>query len=128
MPNERRISARVQKRACSPLRRALALMLCVLFIGTAQAATERVPRVALVTFGAGQLYWELFGHDAILVDDPTADERTVYNYGVFDFEQKNFLLNFARGYMQYRLLGEPLESDLERYAAEGRSVTVQMLN
>lgn len=93
-----------------------------------QTATPSAPRVALVTFGPGRLYWERFGHDAILVNDPDADEPTVYNYGVFDFQQKNFLLNFARGHMQYRLMGEPLETDLETYAVEGRSVTVQMLN
>jgi Domain of unknown function (DUF4105) len=84
--------------------------------------------VALVTFGPGPIYWERFGHDAFIVSDPAAGEPIVYNYGVFDFQQKNFLVNFARGHMQYRLIAEPLDEDLAAYAAEGRSVTVQMLN
>lgn len=104
-------------------------MLAVLLIGTTQAVlASAAPQVALVTFGSGGLYWERFGHDALIVNDPDADESIVYNYGVFDFQQKNFLLNFARGRMQYRLIGEPLEEDLTTYAAEGRSVTVQVLN
>jgi hypothetical protein len=87
-----------------------------------------VPKVALVTYGPGPLYWERFGHNAILVDDPAAGERIAYNYGVFDFQDKHFLLNFALGHMQYSLVAEPLDADLATYVAEGRSVTVQMLN
>src|SRR5215472_17090177 len=53
------------------------------------------PQVALVTFGPGRIYWERFGHNAIVVDDPSAGTRIAYNYGVFDFEERHFLLNFA---------------------------------
>jgi hypothetical protein len=93
-------------------------------------ATDQLnaPKVALVTFGPGRLYWERFGHNAILVDDPAAGARIAYNYGVFDFQENQFLLNFALGHMHYSLDAEPLEADLEAYADEGRSVTVQMLN
>lgn len=86
------------------------------------------PKVALVTFGPGRIYWERFGHNALIVDDPATDERITYNYGVFDFQEQHFLRNFALGHMQYSLVAEPLDADLETYAAEGRSVTVQMLN
>ena len=86
------------------------------------------PRVALVTFGPGRIYWERFGHNAFIVDDPATGARIAYNYGVFDFEEEHFLLNFALGHMRYSLIAEPLDADLARYAAEGRSVTVQMLN
>jgi hypothetical protein len=108
--------------------RAITVLLGLLFISITRAALAGVPQVALVTFGPGQIYRERFGHDAIIVHDPAAGEWIVYNYGVFDFQQKNFLLNFARGHMQYRLIAEPLDADLAAYAAEGRSVTVQLLN
>lgn len=93
-------------------------------------STEQLsaPKVALVTFGPGRLYWERFGHNAIIVDDPAAGGRVAYNYGVFDFQEEHFLLNFALGHMHYSLDAEPLDADLETYEAEGRSVTVQMLN
>jgi Domain of unknown function (DUF4105) len=86
------------------------------------------PQVALVTFGPGPVYWERFGHNAIIVDDPAAGARIAYNYGVFDFEEQHFLLNFARGRMHYSLVDEPLDEDLASFVAEGRSVTVQILN
>lgn len=86
------------------------------------------PQVALVTFGPGRLYWERFGHDAIIVDDPSAGVRIAYNYGVFDFEEKHFLLNFALGRMHYSLDVEPFDEELAPYVTEGRSVTVQTLN
>lgn len=111
-----------------PRARVMTLALGALLIGIARAAIASAPQVALVTFGPGTVYWERFGHDAIIVRDPAVGESIVYNYGVFDFQQKNFFLNFARGHMQYRLIAEPLEADLEAYAEEGRSVTVQMLN
>jgi hypothetical protein len=85
-------------------------------------------KVALVTFGAGPLYWERFGHNAIIIDDPAAGTRMAYNYGVFDFQEERFLLNFALGHMHYSLGAEPLDVDLATYVTEGRSVTVQMLN
>jgi len=86
------------------------------------------PKVALVTFGPGRLSWERFGHNAIIVDDPAAGPRVAYNYGVFDFEEQHFLLNFALGHMRYSLVAQPLDENLATYVAEGRSVTVQMLN
>lgn len=86
------------------------------------------PRVALVTFGPGRLYWERFGHNALVIDDPSTGSTIAYNYGVFDFEEKNFLLNFALGHMHYSLDEEPIDEELEPYVTEGRSVTVQTLN
>jgi hypothetical protein len=85
-------------------------------------------KVALVTFGPGPLYWERFGHNAIIIHDPAAGTRMAYNYGVFDFQEERFLLNFALGHMHYSLGAEPLDVDLAKYVTEGRSVTVQMLN
>jgi Domain of unknown function (DUF4105) len=85
-------------------------------------------RVALVTFGPGENYWERFGHNALVVDDTTTGKRIAYNYGVFDFNESRFLLNFALGHMHYSLYAEPLDEDIDRYVGEGRSVTVQMLN
>ena len=84
------------------------------------------PRVALVTMAPGIEYWARFGHNAILIDDGA--DRTLYNYGYFDFEQEDFLLRFLRGRMLYRLLALPMEADLRGYAADGRGAEVQWLD
>ncbi|MBV8063843.1 MAG: DUF4105 domain-containing protein [Nevskia sp.] len=84
--------------------------------------------ISVLTFGPGEIYWERFGHNAILVRDRLRGTAVAYNYGIFDFNQKNFFLNFARGYMQYRMAADPLERDLDLYQYEGRWVQEQKLN
>src|SRR5690242_13674537 len=50
--------------------------------------------VSLLTFSPGEIYWERFGHNAILVRDRASGEEWAYNYGLFDFNQERFFLNF----------------------------------
>lgn len=84
------------------------------------------PRIGVLTMGPGDEYWSRFGHNAVLVE--TADgERTVYNYGFFDFEQPGFLLRFARGQMLYRLVALRFEQDFAYYQSEGRGMQLQWL-
>lgn len=92
------------------------------------AAERAAPQVILLTFAPGPVYWQRFGHNALLVRDLANGEDRVYNYGIFDFRQKNFFLNFARGRMQYRLAVEPLADTLAQYQYEGRWVHAQELN
>jgi hypothetical protein len=85
-------------------------------------------RVALITAAPGPIYWERFGHNAILVEDVTTGDRRLYNYGWFDFGQENFLLNFVRGRMRYQLAATDPARDLANYRAEGRTVWLQELD
>ena len=91
-------------------------------------AERPAPSIVLLTFAPGPVYWQRFGHNALLVRDIANGEDRVYNYGIFDFHQKNFFLNFARGHMQYRLAVEPLADTLAQYQYEGRWVQAQELN
>lgn len=83
--------------------------------------------VSLVTYGPGETYWERFGHDAIELRDGASGEAVNFNYGVFDFAEKNFLLNFARGHMHYMMDAEPTDEEVSYYVGVGRSVTRQRL-
>ncbi|MGB3391892.1 MAG: DUF4105 domain-containing protein [Stenotrophomonas sp.] len=83
--------------------------------------------VSLITYGPGETYWERFGHDAIELRDTVSGEAVSFNYGVFDFNEKNFLLNFARGRMRYMMDAAPSELDESYYVAAGRSITRQQL-
>jgi hypothetical protein len=83
--------------------------------------------VSLVTYGPGEIYWERFGHDAIELRDRVSGEAVNFNYGVFDFNEKNFLLNFARGRMHYMMDAEPTAREEGYYMQVGRSVTRQRL-
>ncbi len=84
--------------------------------------------VALLTFGPGSEVWERFGHNAILVRDRSNGAENLYNYGIFDFDQEDFFLNFARGRMTYRMAVDNLADDLPMYRAEGRWIVEQDLN
>jgi hypothetical protein len=83
--------------------------------------------ISLLTIGPGELFFERFGHNAIVVRE-AGRPAVVYNYGIFDFAQEDFLLNFARGRMVYRVIEGPLADDLEMYRAQGRSIVEQALD
>jgi hypothetical protein len=85
-------------------------------------------RVDLYTYGPGSVYWERFGHDALVITDTTTGEAYAFNYGLFDFDQEDFYLNFARGIMIYRAAAWPVVDDIREYSGEGRSITSQHLN
>ena len=124
--------------ACGPLARALlalAALLCALLLGAQELGAQETPpepganlEIALITFGPGEEIWERFGHNAIEIRDHSTNQALWYNYGIFDFAQQNFFLNFARGLMTYRIArGDPAE-ELPVYVAEGRWIIEQQLN
>jgi len=84
-------------------------------------------QVSLISYGPGETYWERFGHDAIELRDSSSGEAIDFNYGVFDFDEKGFLLNFARGHMHYLMDAAPSQEDESYYIESGRSVTRQLL-
>jgi hypothetical protein len=84
--------------------------------------------VAIYTFGPGEEVWERFGHNAIEIRDRTTGAARLYNYGIFDFAQENFFLNFAKGLMTYRIAAGDPADELPVYVAEGRWIVRQQLN
>ncbi|MCP4460493.1 MAG: DUF4105 domain-containing protein [Cytophagales bacterium] len=85
--------------------------------------------VTVLTMGPyqGELY-SAFGHSAFRVVDPANKIDWVYNYGVFDFTQQNFYLNFAQGKMVYQLGLGYYEPFRDFYIDQDRHVREQYLN
>ncbi|MEO8670037.1 MAG: DUF4105 domain-containing protein [Tahibacter sp.] len=119
------------------LRRSLAVIAMFLLVAPALQAADAqwIPgqdgeklSVSLLTFGPGEIYWERFGHNAILIRDSASGESLSYNYGIFDFEEKDFFLNFLRGRMDYSMAANRGDDDIAMYAQEGRWVQEQGLN
>lgn len=75
----------------------------------------------------GELY-SAFGHTAVRVTDPETGIDWLYNYGVFDFNQPNFYLNFARGFLNYKLAVMDYESFRDYYIYNNRYIHEQVLN
>ena len=84
--------------------------------------------VSIYTFGPGEEVWERFGHNAIEIRNRDSGAAVLYNYGIFDFAQKNFFINFARGLMTYRIAADDTADELPNYVAEGRWIVRQDLN
>ena len=82
--------------------------LAVLFIlisaaSGAQQLSEKA-EIVVLTLGPDKRQVETaFGHSAFRVIDRSQNIDRVYNYGVFDFNQPNFYLNFAKGFLNYKL-------------------------
>lgn len=93
----------------------------------AAAAAEPALEVTLVTVEPGALYWQRFGHNAILVRAPGAARSISYNFGYFDFGQPDFLIRFLRGRMLYQAVALDGDSDIAGYLADGRRVWLQRL-
>lgn len=84
--------------------------------------------ISLLTMGTGPQVWELFGHDAILIHDNVTGRDTVFNWGVFDFNQPGFIRRFLKGTMWYAMGGDPLDLQLMNYRYLNRSVVSQELD
>ena len=113
-------------------RLALALMAVLAAPALGGQAPAAVPgselEVYLVTMGPGDMIWERFGHNAILLHDPASGRGISYNFGYFDFAQKDFLLRFLRGKMLYQAValdGEHVDIEDVRLDARGGRATAR---
>ncbi|MFT4178577.1 MAG: DUF4105 domain-containing protein [Thermomonas sp.] len=93
-----------------------------------QTTEALAPRIGVVTMGPGEVFWERFGHDAIVVQEPGSGQATSYNFGFFDMAEDGFIKRFVKGQMQYMLVALPLEQDLAYYREVGRGASIQWLN
>lgn len=84
--------------------------------------------VYLMTMEPGGLIYEKFGHNAIWIQDSLRGTDIAYNYGLFDFEQENFLLRFIQGKMLYWMEGFDAGRTIQAYHQQNRSVWAQELN
>ncbi len=107
------------------------LLACAMGVAHAQPAaseSQPAPRIGVVTMGPGDIFWERFGHDAIVVDDPVHGEPVSYNFGFFDMAEDGFIGRFVRGDMQYMLVALPLQQDMQYYREVGRGAKLQWLD
>ncbi|MEJ1241171.1 DUF4105 domain-containing protein [Chryseolinea sp. T2] len=69
-----------------------------------------------------------FGHSAIRMVDRSLGVDYVFNYGVFDFAQPNFYLDFARGSNNYLLGAYDYQYFEQSYIEDNRFLHEQSLN
>jgi hypothetical protein len=82
----------------------------------------------LITCGPGTETYSIYGHSALRVVIQGQQKDFVYNWGVFDFNTKNFVWKFAKGRLDYMLIAEPPKGFLQGYFFEKRYVYSQKIN
>jgi hypothetical protein len=110
----------------APKRRSYNILILLLWFALILPATAAPLRVGVMTMQPGEIFWERFGHNAIVIDDGRT--ATSYNFGFFDPSEDGFVGNFIQGRMNYVLAALPLQDDLVYYRKSGRGVAIQWLN
>lgn len=121
--------------------------MAILFLLPAGAAQQKRDSiiVSLITCWPGPEVYELCGHEAVRVrradipaagalapsriaPDGEAPLDSVWNYGVFDFAEPNFIYRFVKGETDYLCAGYPFRYFLPEYQMMRRRVVEQDLN
>jgi hypothetical protein len=84
--------------------------------------------VYLLTIGPGTETYSIYGHSALLVKISSVKPDLVFNWGIFDFNTKNFAWKFAKGRLDYYLGVQTLDGFLQDYFLEKRYVYSQRIN
>lgn len=105
----------------------LALLLSPSALPAQVPASDRVT-VYLVTFGPGAELWERFGHNALLFRNASSGESVGYDFGRFDFLKPGFVIEFARGRMDYWMGRDDGVALINRYIRLRRPVWLQELD
>lgn len=93
----------------------------------AQADGESL-RISVLTFGQGDAVFERFGHNALRVRDLATGEDLAYNWGLFSFDEPQFLRRFLSGDTRYWVDAFYTSDMLAHYAEHDRHTVEQELN
>jgi hypothetical protein len=85
-------------------------------------------RISVLTCGTGNESYSLFGHTVIRVSDMDNNLDVIYNYGVFDFDTPNFVMQFTKGDLNYYIANNRYVDFINQYTYEKRDVYEQELN
>ena len=99
-------------------------------VAEADSATAKFKnvKISLLTCGAYDEVWALYGHSALRIEMPDSGEDIVANWGLFDFQQPNFIGRFLFGKCDYLMGMVPFEQFLVEFASKGSSVFQQEID
>ncbi|MBN2525298.1 MAG: DUF4105 domain-containing protein [Deltaproteobacteria bacterium] len=110
------------------------VLVSLLFLGARTAVAhshngEDGPyRIHVITIGQGEELFTRFGHIALMVENTATNERLVYNYGTFNFDDPELRFKYARGFLNYWLSVVRFENFFYHYAQSNRDMWLQTLN
>ena len=113
------------------MKKLLLPLILIIFCGSISAQSRNLSSnatISLLTCSPGEAIYELFGHTAVRVKDPSQGIDLVFNYGIFDFDTPNFVVKFVRGKLLYKLGVDQYRRFEYQYKVENRRVIEQVFN
>ena len=90
---------------------------------------SRNSQISVITISPSQKeLYSAFGHSGIRIKDDSLGVDYFYNYGVFDFDQPNFYMNFLKGKLLYMISKYNYSSVEGYYIKNNQSMKEQILN
>ena len=93
----------------------------------AQDSTKAALQISILTCAPGEDVYTAWGHTAIRIIDSAKQTDVVYNFGTFDFNTPNFLVEFVKGNLNYFLSADDFQNFIAEYQYYGRSIKEQVL-
>jgi len=93
----------------------------------AQDSTKAALQISILTCAPGEDVYTAWGHTAIRIIDSINQTDVVYNFGTFDFDTPNFLVEFLKGNLNYFLSVADFQNFIYEYQYYGRSIKEQVL-
>ena len=84
--------------------------------------------VFLMTVGPGDVIWERFSHNALVIRDDITGTEIAYNWGIFDFNESDFIPRLLKGRMRYWMASYRPTDMIESYRRANRNVWIQKIN
>jgi hypothetical protein len=84
-------------------------------------------QISILTCAPGEDVYTAWGHTAIRIIDSAKQTDVVYNFGTFDFNTPNFLVEFVKGNLNYFLSADNFQNFILEYQYYGRSIKEQVL-
>jgi len=93
----------------------------------AQDSTKAALQISILTCAPGEDVYTAWGHTAIRIIDSAKQTDVVYNFGTFDFNTPNFLVEFVKGNLNYFLSADDFQNFIAEYQYYGRSKKEKVL-
>lgn len=109
----------------------LSRLLILLLLSLCGLTAEAELQVSVITCWPGQEVYELYGHTALRIRGSERNETpfdSVWNYGVFSYNEPNFVGRFVKGEMMYQVASYPFSYFMPGYVWSERRVEEQILN
>ncbi len=106
----------------------LTVLVCGFMHISAQKPISEEAKFSFITCQPGDEVYTKFGHTAIRVEDKVNKIDLVFHWGIFDFNEPNFIWRFMLGTNSYQMGVYSYKNFIREYIARGSAVHAQELN